>query len=248
MSLGMGAAGTLSAIVQLIDRIPEQLLVLDDSSYAEFLASVAILRHALQMWEARGGAHELKKIPGFRELNPVNLVRQALAQCPDEVPSAEAQELVFIGDEELRRSLQSDVEAAYKAYEFGEWKAATVLAGTVVEALLLWAVGRRSTDIPSVLAKLIAAARLARDPGNRPEEWGLHESIEVVEQFGWITKTTAEQCRLAKDFRNLIHPGRSVRLRQACNRATALSALAAVEHAVRDLASAAARFQVERRG
>lgn len=41
--------------------------------------------------------------------------------------------------------------------------------------------------------------------------------------------------RLAKDFRNLIHPGAAQRLAQNCDRATALSAVAAVEHVVRDI-------------
>jgi hypothetical protein len=43
------------------------------------------------------------------------------------------------------------------------------------------------------------------------------------------------QCRLAKDYHNLIHPGRAQRLAQVCNRGTALSAVAAVEHVVNGL-------------
>jgi hypothetical protein len=56
----------------------------------------------------------------------------------------------------------------------------------------------------------------------------------------WLDKLTAaddtaQQARLGKDFRNLIHPGRASRLGKICDRGTALSALAAVEHVVRDL-------------
>jgi hypothetical protein len=47
--------------------------------------------------------------------------------------------------------------------------------------------------------------------------------------------TTATQAKLAKDFRNPIHPGRAARLEQKCQRPDALSALAALEHVVRDL-------------
>jgi hypothetical protein len=50
-----------------------------------------------------------------------------------------------------------------------------------------------------------------------------------------IKDETATEATLAKDFRNLIHPGRSVRLQQVCDRATALTALASVEHVIRDL-------------
>jgi hypothetical protein len=50
-----------------------------------------------------------------------------------------------------------------------------------------------------------------------------------------ITGDTAQLVRLAKDARNLVHPGRAARLDQKCNRATALTALAAVEAVADDL-------------
>ena len=67
------------------------------------------------------------------------------------------------------------------------------------------------------------------------DEWVLGEYTDVAAELGVITANTAVQARLAKDFRNLIHPGRAVRLRQACNRGTALSAFAAVEHVIGDI-------------
>jgi hypothetical protein len=63
----------------------------------------------------------------------------------------------------------------------------------------------------------------------------LIELIEVALHLDLVTPETATQARLGKDFRNLIHPGRAARLGQKCDRATALFALAAVEHVVRDL-------------
>ena len=64
---------------------------------------------------------------------------------------------------------------------------------------------------------------------------GAISNIEVAAELNLIGTETAMQCRLAKDYRNLIHPGRAQRLGQACNRGTALSAVAAVEHVVNDL-------------
>jgi hypothetical protein len=43
------------------------------------------------------------------------------------------------------------------------------------------------------------------------------------------------QADLARDFRNLIHPGRAQRTGADCDRGTALTALAAIELVVRDL-------------
>ena len=65
--------------------------------------------------------------------------------------------------------------------------------------------------------------------------WGLHQFVEVAEELALIEPDTAKQTRLAKDFRNLIHPGRSIRTQQACDRGTTLAAGAAVELVSRDL-------------
>jgi hypothetical protein len=81
--------------------------------------------------------------------------------------------------------------------------------------------------------------RLSKEDIGKPEKvlqtWGLHEYIETAAAQKIIRPETVEQAKLAQGFRNLIHPGRAVRLAQKCNRATALSAVAAVEHIVEDL-------------
>jgi hypothetical protein len=53
--------------------------------------------------------------------------------------------------------------------------------------------------------------------------------------MGIIKPETITLALLAKGFRNLIHPGRSIRLGEKCNRGTAYTALAALEHVVNDL-------------
>jgi len=57
----------------------------------------------------------------------------------------------------------------------------------------------------------------------------------VAQQLSLIEKETAIQARQCQDFRNLIHPGRALRLKLKCDRATSLAALAAVDFVVRDL-------------
>lgn len=50
-----------------------------------------------------------------------------------------------------------------------------------------------------------------------------------------ITGDTATLLQLVKDFRNLIHPGRSERLAKKCDRSTALTALAGIVAVVNEL-------------
>ena len=80
-----------------------------------------------------------------------------------------------------------------------------------------------------------ATGRLTRDPGADLERWLLPDYVEVAGELGIIKQGTVQQARLAQGFRNLIHPGRVIRLGVKCDRGTALSALAAVELVVRDL-------------
>jgi hypothetical protein len=67
------------------------------------------------------------------------------------------------------------------------------------------------------------------------KNWDLADLIEVGKALALIEANTANQARLAKNFRNLIHPGRAQRTNEVCGRATALTALAAAELVVRDL-------------
>jgi hypothetical protein len=77
---------------------------------------------------------------GIRDTNIVLLLRVLLAKCPDEAPSPGTAELLFVTDADLRESIQRDISAANQDAVNGEWKGATVLAGSAIEALLLWAV------------------------------------------------------------------------------------------------------------
>jgi hypothetical protein len=65
--------------------------------------------------------------------------------------------------------------------------------------------------------------------------WDLHHFIEVAAHCQLIEAHTAVAARQAKDFRNLIHPGRAARQNQLCDRATGYSAIGALEHVIRDL-------------
>lgn len=228
----------LAAILDMIDRVPGELIVINAAQYAEYVAAIAALRWTIQRWqgvEKPGYAEPLLIIRGLRTHNPVTLIRQALAACPDEFPSTGTTELTFIQDGGLRESLRLDISATNKALGNGDWKAATVLAGSVIEALLLWALQQHPPPDVQIAIRALLGSKLSRNPDNNLKNWVLHEYIEVAAELKIISDETATQSRLAKDFRNLIHPGRAERLGQQCNRATALSAVAALEHVVNDL-------------
>lgn len=108
-----------------------------------------------------------------------------------------------------------------------------MLAGAAAEALLHWAVTEKKLkpEVESARAALIPEAR------KDPNRWGLYEYAKVARFLGLIEPETEKHADLAREFRDLIHPGRSTRLAKVCDRGTALSALAAVELVVRDLSN-----------
>ncbi len=236
--LTIGNASQLMGLLDLIERIPDELIVLNPEDYSIFTICTRAIRTQVEMWQSRGDT-SFGKVPGLPPLNPVTLIRRCLLKCPDEAPSPGTEELSFITDEALRESIRLDISAANRNLSGGEWKGSTVLAGSAAEALLLWALQEHENRYPSSLSaagsRCVAAGRLSRPPDPDPERWYFPEYIEVASKLQIVQPETADQLRQAKDFRNLIHPGRSKRLGQKCDRGTALAALAAVEFVVRDL-------------
>lgn len=231
--IGNGAG--LSAIVALAREIPAELLPLTGQALSDFFVCLQFMEATQQSSLAHQRGYQVAE---YRDCSTIFLLRSLLAKCPDDAPAPGTAELLFVGDVDLRDSIRRDVSAANQDMVNGEWKGATVLAGSATEALLLWAVQdaerQKKGAIAAAVSLLIGATTLSQKPNSNPERWNLIELIEVALQLALITPDTATQARLGKDFRNLIHPGRAARLGQVCDRATALSALAAVEHVVRD--------------
>ncbi len=222
LSVGHGTVGILTAVTRLIDELPAELLTISGADYSDLVCSVESIRNSVAFWQQKG-VGEIGN-SGIRGKNVLVLIREVLAKCPDQAPSPTTTALAFITDNDLRDSVRLDISTATSALHNGEWKAATVLAGAASEALLLWAI----QNAPGL-------ASLPIKPKGSPEDWGLGDYTAVATALGLIKSTTAQQAQLAQNFRNLIHPGRAQRLGDVCDRATALTALAAVELLARDL-------------
>jgi hypothetical protein len=104
----------------------------------------------------------------------------------------------FISDSEFRRSLNDDYREMMASADAGSWKAVHVLAGSIVEALL---------------TEYLVASKI-RPKGKDPLVLDLGEIIEACSTDGVLQKSTASLCDVIREFRNLIHPGRIIRLKQ----------------------------------
>jgi hypothetical protein len=227
----------LSCVLDLVAQVPDELLTMDNTTYARFVLAKTTIQQVLETWVTnRNAGFAMQSFQYHISEDPLGAIRDALAKCPDESPAPSTSELNFISDADLRTSLRNDIGAISRALSNGEWKAATVLAGSAIEALLLWALQQQPPgNVAAAASALITAGKFKTKPSNNLEDWNLHQYTEVAAHLKVIKDETAQATRLARHFRNFIHPGVAQRLAEKCDRATALSAVAGMEHVVRDL-------------
>jgi hypothetical protein len=115
------------------------------------------------------------------------------------------------------------VGVTYRALNNNEWKAATVLGGATIEALLHWRLGQPKPT-PAEIATAVSNLRTKNPKFRAPrslDDWDLGHFIPVAEELKLNKPSTAKAADLARDLRNLIHPGAGVRKNALCDKATA---------------------------
>jgi hypothetical protein len=226
----------LAGILDLVDQVPDELLTMNGEAYASLVMSKCIIRDCLQEWNADRTANVTPRgYPVRKSRDPIANIRAALSACPDAAPATTTSELKFVTDLGLRDNLRTDIGEVTRSLADGEWKGATILAGSTIEALLLWELQNRSAGRVKGAVSAVQAKEPKFKPDSNLERWNLYEFIEVAAQIGVLEKETAIEATLAKDYRNLIHPGKAQRLGQKCDRGTAHASYAALDHVVRDL-------------
>ena len=109
-NLGRGNSGQLSALQELISKVPDELLTMNSEAYAGFICGCAHIREKLAVWSNdRSARSELDPVPGFGGDSAVTLIRRALILCQDEALAASTSELSFVSDPELRTNLRIDI-------------------------------------------------------------------------------------------------------------------------------------------
>lgn len=210
-------AAEVHTLLVMLDQVPPELISLNAADYRELNRCRGVLATALPSWNL-GGTLAARQVGG-RDV--IAYIRRLMTQCRDQAPPPEP-ELPFIADDDIRRGLEDRIEAAWIDFRANEWMGATVIAGHALEALLFWAVKMKiaSATLPKSLDRFV-----------------LHELITEAAKLKLITLESKQQANLARDARNLIHPGKATRSDTACSKATALTALAAVYRVADDLKS-----------
>lgn len=216
-----------SVLLTLCEQLDERLLAehFDTDRALTWELTLTAIRSALRWWESgvkdRGlGDGAIVIRPG----HPAELVLQLLEGCPD-APTPEAlSRLTFVRDEMLRESIARDVDSVDRLLKAEEWKAATVVGGGVLEAILLDRL--ESDDSNRERAKAYMDRKKWKGSLG---DWKLGQLIDAAVEMGIVRKDIGGVLNGARAFRNLIHAGRE-RIEAPCNRATAYTAYAAIQH------------------
>ena len=125
----------------------------------------------------------------------------------------------FITDPEFRNSLEGDYSELRKCVEMGTFKSVHVLAGSIVEALLC--------DYLLDHAIITKAKSLNISLGS---------AISIAKENSIISERTASLSSVIQGYRNLIHPGRKIRLQESISNETSQIAKSVVDIIINDLA------------
>src|SRR5262245_11047422 len=126
----------------------------------------------------------------------------------------------FITDKRFKDTLKSDYAELQVSVKHGLWKAAHVLAGSIIEAVLI---------------DYLVAVRHAGKSGEELLKWDMGKLISAGEKEGILTAKNAQMCVVVKDYRNLIHPGRILRLSESVEEEGATVAQSLVKLVGRDI-------------
>jgi hypothetical protein len=128
----------------------------------------------------------------------------------------------FISSPDFRQSLELDYAEMSGAVERKAWKSVQVLAGSIIEALLI---------------DYLLETNDPRRPGKDVLKLDLAEAIALCQSEQILSTRSAELSSVVKSYRNLIHPARIVRLgEEQPSRSSAAIAIALVDLIIDEVA------------
>ena len=129
-----------------------------------------------------------------------------------------ATKLDFMASDEFRQVLEADLKEMRTCFESNAWKATHVLAGSIVEAVLV--------------DYIIAAGYTGSGKAGRAN---LASIVQTLRDNNAISETLSDLCSAIKDYRNLVHPGRLNRTKGSVDANSAGVAVGLVEMILKEV-------------
>lgn len=143
--------GVVAGFLAMFDEVPDELIRLSADDGAALEANIGTIRYGIEQYRNGNSSDRLRKV------GPALAQAWALIEkLKDEAP-ATTHDLSFITDAELQEMIGLDIAAISTNLQAGEWKGATILAGSCCEALLLFGLQAIEAKAPGSLAKAVSA-------------------------------------------------------------------------------------------
>lgn len=185
-----------------------------------------------------GTARPARDVLAQKQSSDVRAILNALeslrGQQP-ELPPLDVLNFAFIARQGLRQVLKQDFEEAQRAFVAGAFKACSLLAGGLIEGMLLDKL--QQPEIASLPGYDQAVAQFPRAGGDiNWDRVGLTRLIRAVSELALLTESAFRLTEGARDFRDTVHPIAELREGLRAGREEAELLLALVKLVHRDLA------------
>jgi hypothetical protein len=225
--------GAVAGFLELYDQIPAELIRLSPNEYAELVRAIGTIRIGVEQFRLNSNPESLRPVGGA-----LGNAWRLVTTLKDEAPST-GHDLSFIKDAVLLEMIGLDISAVATDLQSGEWKGATIIAGSCCEALLLYGLQAKEKQKPGAIVSAVSVISWPSRPPKASDvtdrSWDLFSYTEAAHQMALISTATQDELTLARNYRNLIHPAKTVREQVKCDRGTAYIAAGALEHLVSDL-------------
>jgi len=175
-------------------------------------------------WALQQGAWIAERLPP--QVEPET--PQAAPQAPAPQPPPSGGDFSFVKNDQLRRIVGRDYSELQNVKSVRALKSGLVLAGGLIEALLLDAL---QSDEP----RAQNSSKGGNYKGKDLDEWPLSTLIDVAVDLGLIGQTTRKFSDAVRDLRNLVHPGKEIRENFSFGQEEANIADQVLEVVIRDL-------------
>jgi hypothetical protein len=102
-TLQVGHSSQLLGILNLLNDVPDELIILPPADYSELVLAKSTIEDHLAHWRTRGNVGDMANEKG---VDAVTVIRRSLAKCLDEYPPSATADLLFVQDAALRENIR----------------------------------------------------------------------------------------------------------------------------------------------
>lgn len=231
LAIAPGEAGQLQLLVKMLESFTPRPIHTDDELQVQLV--ICYLSNELDRFRSTprydkrvSKVHEVRDYRRIGSRHYLDILSEVFERCPTRKTTQNSDAFQFVKDEAYRQSLLADLGEVESALQGRNWKSATVLSGSLIEALLFYAL-RKFAESPATKAaytKLDLEQVAPKVLGER----GLSYLVRHAEAFGLISQQQKDVLKMMKWFRNLVHAGMSHREKRSCSRGTAYAVYGAL--------------------